>query len=60
MSALKLTEFLLARIAKDEARSDAEEREAVRGMTNPPHYELNDGTCVSCGETWQCSKAWLE
>lgn len=35
-------------------RWDAEEREAVRGMADPPHYELSDGTCVGCGEPWMC------
>lgn len=35
-------------------QQDAEEREAVRGMVPAPHYELNDGTCVSCGQEWIC------
>ena len=45
----------LARIAEDEAREDADERESAVGMANPPHYEWNDGTCVSCGATWPCT-----
>jgi len=42
------------------ARSDAEEREYARGLTNPAHLELSDGTCVVCGEAWQCSTSQLE
>ena len=30
-----------------EARSDLEELEAERGMTNPLYYELDDGTRIS-------------
>lgn len=43
--------------AEDWARWDAEEREAVRGLANPPHFELNDGTCVACGNPWPCPNA---
>lgn len=37
--------------------SDRVERAAAE-MLPPdqrPHYELNDGTCVSCGQEWVCS-----
>ena len=56
---MTLTELVLLahNQLEDEARADTEEREAVRGMTDPPHYELNDGTCVSCGRSWPCG-AW--
>lgn len=35
---------------------DARERVTVAAMPEGerPHYELNDGTCVSCGQPWMC------
>ena len=40
-------------------QSDAEERAAVAVMPagTRPHYELNDGTCVTCGKPWMCQTA---
>jgi hypothetical protein len=49
-----LDEARVRALTAEQARWDAEEREAVRGMADPPHYELNDGTCVGCGEPWMC------
>ena len=47
---------------EDEA-SDAEERTFVNSLPvgeHRPHYELNDGTCVSCGERWECVGFYME
>lgn len=39
-------------------RADAEDRAWVAAMPADirPHYELNDGTCVNCGEPWICER----
>jgi hypothetical protein len=45
-------------ISQTEQRADAEERAWVAALPadQRAHYELNDGTCVTCGEPWICER----
>lgn len=47
--------------ATDWEHSDQAERDHVAGLpvSERPHYELHDGTCVGCGKPWPCPHLWF-